>query len=550
MGARPRTVVVTAAVITALAVLTAACGSSTSTIGAAKARAAAHKGLGGTNVLLADGTPKPGGTLVYGIEGETNGFNPTLSRWTEPAITEAETVFDPIAAWDADLQAKPYLAESITAHDNYTEWDIKLRSGISFQDGEPLDAAAVVTDLKAVKASALTSSSLTPVESISATDDLTVALHMSTPWTAFPSAMTSQIGMIAAPKQIASGNTQDPIGTGPFTFGSWVPTSKLVVNRNTHYWRKGLPYLNQVVFKPIPEAETLYDSLLTGDLSLVSTSNTLIQEKLKAQAESGHIQEMFSSGETEENMVMLNTSASPTNDLRVRQAIAYASNIAQLGKVQGFSASAIADGPFAPGSKWDVPTGYPKYDLAKAKQLVAEVQAQSGPIKFNLQCTTDTFVLQACQLLQADWKAAGIEANIVSVAEDTLISNAIGGQYQATIWRQFGSQDPDQDTTWWNGANTKPPLALNMARNVDPKIDAAIAVGRTSANQFNRTLAYITVAKRLAIDLPYIWIDHTVWVVAAQNSVRGLDRATFPDGSAAAPIVSGTQRLGQVWLTG
>ena len=100
-----------------------------------------------------------------------------------------------------------------------------------------------------------------------------------------------------------------------------------------------------------------------------------------------------------------------------------------------------------------------------------------------------------------------MHVKITTTEESTLISNAIQGNYQATIWRQFGGQDPDGDSVWWNGANTKPPLALNMARNVDPRIDDAIRVGRTSHKENERQLAYIVLARQLAKDLPYVWLE-------------------------------------------
>jgi ABC-type transport system substrate-binding protein len=548
MKSRPRASIVVLALTLAVTVIAAGCGT---TSAKSSATPSSRPALGGTDVVKPDGTPTPGGTLVYGIEGESNGWNPTSARWTEPALTEASAVFDPLVAWDAQLQPKPYLAQAVTPHANYTVWDITLRPGIKFHDGTPLDATAVAGALNAEKASVLTSSSFQLVDSISVKDPTTVELKMNSPWVALPAALTSQIGMIAAPSQIASGDTQKPIGTGPFTYGQWIPNNVFQVKKNPSYWRKGLPYLAEIDFKPIPEAQTLYDSLLSGDVSAISTSNSPMQNKLRAQATAGHIQLLYSVGETEENMVQINTQAPPLSDLRVRQALAYSSNIAHMAQVQGFDPRQIADGPFAPGSQWDVPTGYPHYNLAKAKQLVSQVEASNGgkPVTFDFQCIPDAFVVQACQLLQSDWKAAGIDAHITTVTEDKLISNALSGDYQTMIWRLFGAQDPDSDTLWWNGNNTKPPLALNMARNVDPKLDAAIYVGRTSDKAFNRKLAYITVARRLAADLPYIWIDHSVWVVAANNSVHGLDKSTMPDGSPAAPIVSGIERLGQVWVS-
>ena len=153
-----------------------------------------------------------------------------------------------------------------------------------------------------------------------------------------------------------------------------------------------------------------------------------------------------------------------------------------------------------------------------------------------------------CQLLQHQWAAAGMTVKLVTEDESTQVTAAITGNYQASDWRQFGSQDPDGDSVWWNGANTKPPLALNMARNVDPTIDAALYVGRTSHIKQQRQLAYITLARQLAKDLPYIWLSHTIWMVGAANDVRGFDATTLPSGEKTDPVISGVVTVDQLWL--
>jgi ABC-type transport system substrate-binding protein len=550
MKRSPSTLVVTVAGLMALVLVAAACGSAKSSTTAGQKPSGATVTTTGDVIVKTAGAPKYGGSLVYAVEGESDGWNPTSARWTEPALTEAGTVFDPLAAWGPNYDAEPYLAQSFTHSADYTTWDIKLRSGITFADGEPLNSAALKTDLDAIKASALTSSSFGPVVSTSIVDDLTLAVHMSIPWSVFPATLTSQVGFIAAPKQIHSGDTLHPIGTGPFLFSSWTQNSSFVVRKNPSYWRKGLPYLDQVTFKPITEDNTMYDALTVGDVDVMETSSGIIQPKMQEAADNHQIQVIHSSGETEENNVMFNTQAAPLNDLNVRQALVYAFDAVGWTRTIGISSDRLANGPFAPGSKWYVPTGYPTYDLAKANALVAQYKSQHGGAapNFTLNCTNTTTALQTCQVLQRDWSKIGIHVDIRTFDEATLISNAISGSYQATIWRQFGAQDPDMDSVWWNGANTKPPLALNMARNVDPKIDAALYVGRTSHIKEERQLAYITLATQLAKDLPYLWLDHTVWMVGARNNVRGWDATTLPNGEHTDAVLSGVQRLTQIWL--
>jgi peptide/nickel transport system substrate-binding protein len=538
------------AVALVIALGASACGSSSSTAKTSGPSTTAAN----THIVYHDvvkstsGKPTYGGSLVYAVEGDSNGWNPALSQWSEPDITVASSVFDPLMAWGPNYNVEPYLAKSLTHSADYKVWTITLRPDVTFSDGEALNSASLLVDLNAVKASALTSSSFTPVVGFAATGPLTVTATMNIPWVAFPAALTSQVGFIAAPKMIQSQDTQTPIGTGPFTFSSWVPNSQFVAKRNPHYWRTGLPYLGQVTFKPIVDGSTAFASLQSGDIDMWETSQDIYRTKLIDLAGKGQIQLVTSRGETEEAATMLNESAAPMNDLRVRQALAYATDLKAWAKGAGVDPASIANGPFAPGSPWYVPLSYPQYNLAKAQALVKAYQADHGPVSFTLQCTTDTTVVQTCQILQSQWAKAGMQVKIVGVDETTLISNAIAGSYQAVIWRQFGEQDPDADDVWWNGNNTKPPLALDMARNVDPIIDAGLDNGRTSHIQRERQLDYIAVARQLDKDLPYIWLNHTVWSVGASNSVHGLDATTLPDGSKTDAVTSGVQRVTQLWL--
>ena len=542
--------------VVAITVLAAACGSAKKADDTSGTTPGADASASSNNIVKTpSGPPHTGGKLVFGLDAETDGWNPTSNRWSAAGTTVANAIFDPLAAWDADYHTQPYLAQALDHNDDYTVWTIKLRPGITFHDGEQVDATAVKKDLDAIKASVLTTATFKPISEIKAVDAETVEVDMSIPWSAFPVNLTAQAGMVAAPKMLddTTNGSRQPVGSGPFVFEKWTPDSVFSAKKNTSYWRKDdngtqLPYLDEVDFVPIPEPQSGYDALRAGDVNLMVTSNQQIIGKLKADAASGEIQYVQSAGETEESSVMLNTVKAPLDDNRVRTALAYATDQAAIANISGTSADQIATGPFVPGTHWAIDTGYPTFDLAKAKDLVAQVQAEKGPLSINLQCTDNAEVVQVCQALAAMWGEAGLKVAITNMDQAKLINNALSGDYQATIWRQFGFPDPDGDQVWWNGANTQPPIALNMARNSDPVLDAALYVGRTSADDFERKLAYITVQQQLSKDVPYLWLSHIPWGLGAQNTVRGIDSAPLPDGAPGAVFVNGVERVTGIWL--
>ncbi len=551
---RPSGLIASIAFLAVMAVAAAACGSSTSS-NASNTTAAptvAQNGSANDVVIAPSGPPQSGGQMVFGVNAETDGWDPTTSRWTSAGLTVAGTMFDRLADWDSDFHAQPYLAESIDHNDAYDVWTIKMRPGVKFHDGTPVDAAAVKNDMDAIRAAILTKAAFDNITDTTVVDDLTLKVTMKIPWSAFPASLTGQAAMIAAPAQLANAetSTRKPIGSGPFTFESWTPDAKLIVKKNPDYWRSGLPYLDQIEFRPISEPQSQYDALRTGDLTMMMTGDGPTKVKLRAAANDGEFQMVNAPGETAEAFVMLNTTKAPVNDNRLRTALAYATDTATIARIAQVDESDIARGPFVPGTYWAVDSDYPHYDVDKAKSLVAEVRGSGPAPKIELQCGDANQTIQLCQAVAASWEAAGVDVAVTSMETTKQINSAVTGDYQATMWGQFEAPDPDYDSVWWYGSHSGADggLALNFARNQDPVLDAALTVGRTSAKEEERKLAYVTVQEQLAKDVPYVWLYHLTLAIGAQNDVRGMQGITFPDGSPGSNTIAGVERLTEVWI--
>ena len=95
-----------------------------------------------------------------------------------------------------------------------------------------------------------------------------------------------------------------------------------------------------------------------------------------------------------------------------------------------------------------------------------------------------------------------MKVNITILAQAEIINDALAGTYQATLWRQFGAVDPDLNYVWWSTDDGGPPLALNMARNNDPRIQTALTAGRSTSEKADRIKAYQQVNQYLAAGHP------------------------------------------------
>jgi peptide/nickel transport system substrate-binding protein len=483
-----------------------------------------------------------------------------------PGLIMANTVFDPLAAYAEDGSVKPYLPEKIEPNGDFTAWTIKLRPGITFSNGEPLNADAVVLFFQKLKASPLTAPVLDLVDTnnpATKVDDLTARVNMTAPWTQFPVVLTGQGGMLPAPAQLnnpdANFRADNPIGTGPFKLKSRAKEQSTVVSRNDGYWRKdqagqALPYLEEVEFKFYNDNDARDEALINGDVNMEFNSFATSAKKLTDLAQQGKFQLVRDTGPQEQIFLVMNMDKPPFDDVRIRQALAYATDRDRYVEVGKDDPSWISYNVFSPTSKWYQETPFPHYDPAKAKELVAEYVKEKGEVPAFTIKTTDTPANQAVgQALVDMYKAVGLPASAESVSIATLPTQMVFGQYDVGYVRLFGAPDPDGDYYWFTSKNAarlgEGRLGLNLAKLRDPQIDAALDRARTTTDENVRKQAYKEFQTRLNELVPYVWLTVGVKFIAADNRVRGITNGPLPDGTPSMPVVSGVTRLTQTWMT-
>jgi peptide/nickel transport system substrate-binding protein len=533
------------AALFALAMLAAACGGG----GDDDDGGAQTQGTDGTNA----GKPQEGGKLVFGLEAETDGFDPTKNRFDISGHMRASSIYDTLLTIE-DGKPAANLAASVEPNAEYTVWTIKLRPGVKFHDGTPLNADAVKLSLDGHLNSLLTGFALTPVkrpDGIAKVDDLTVTVSLNQPWVPFPYYLTGQFGYVPAPKTLLDPNGgRAPIGTGPFVFKEWVPGQRFVATKNPNYWRKDadgvqLPYLDEIEFRTMVDDQARAAALRSGDVDAIHTTR---DEDIKTLRDDNDLQ-LFEDDRGEEGFIMLNTAIEPFNNAHARRALALATDRNRYVQTLGSGIIEIADQPFGDDELGHLTdAGYPEYNLEAAKKEVAAYKKDTGKdLSFDYGGTPDPDGRANQQFIQQMWRQAGIDSNIVTVEQSSYIGNALNGDYQAYGWRQFGGADPDTEFVWWTSANAQAigTLSLNFARNKDQAIDAALEVGRRSSDKAQRDEAYQTVVRRLNRDLPYIWLNHTLWAVGAQKNVHGLEILNEQGGIGS---LGGKNFVSEAWL--
>jgi ABC-type transport system substrate-binding protein len=513
--------------------------------------------------------PTPGGSLTYGLEADSDGFDPTANRWAISGTMIGLAVYDPLAAYDADSVPKPYLAESIEPSSDFKTWTVTLRPNITFHDGSPLTSEALTTLYAKHLASPLTGAAFKPtLTDVTATGPLTAEFHMSTPWVAFPSVLTAQAGVVPSPASITAGadgtvpGSTKPVGTGPFQYESWEQGTSWKGTKYAKYWRKDadgvqLPYLDNIEFKPIEEPQTRDSSMEAGQLQMMHTDTPASIKKWRDKVSEGY-QIVEDNGEGEEGFVIINTQQEPFTDVNLRRALSYATDREGYNEVVDEGVLDIAYGPFKENSPWYAETtDNPTYDPEKAKQLIDEWSAANGGAKPAFTLGIGIGNEPNGQYLKQTWDSVGFDVTIKSSEQSSFIYDAVTGNYQANLWRQFGAPDPDADYLWWTSANAGDGptggLTLNIARNKSDCVDKAITTGRESSDLAVRKQAYADLQQCFADEQPYIWLSHTNWIIVAAANVRGITNGPLPDGEPSLPVggtgdFGGVTRLTMTWL--
>ena len=492
-----------------------------------------------------------GGKLVYGLSGETNGWNPGTNQWAASGLQVGRAIFDTLAAYDERSEIHPFLAQAFEHNPDNTQWTIKLRPDVKLHNGKPVDATVVMRNLTYLKTSPITGGAFRYVKDIAVRDPMAVTVDLTEPWATFPILLASQVGVVGDSDWMESKDSLKPIGTGPFTFDSWEIGNKLTVKKNPDYWRKdpdGLryPYLDTIEFRPMPDQASRAAALKAKDIDIVETYSWQQIRDFKADPDV----QTFSNpaGEIPEDFVLLNTKAPPFDDVDARRALAYATDRDAIVDLLSGGSAEQADGIFQKESPWYADSGYPQFNLEKAKELVAKVKERHGSFAFTSLAVPSQDSRQ--QILQQQWAAAGIEVKLQTVEQASLIINVVTGSFQATNWLQFSAPDPGADSLWVDPdlATTPPNFTLNFSRITDPELGAAYRTARASGDPQVRKDAFVTVQKRMADQVPFVFLFHQQVAIVATDRVQNIVKWTLPDGAKGLDIQEGAHPLYQISL--
>jgi ABC-type transport system substrate-binding protein len=521
--------------------------------------------------------PVYGGTLVVSGEAEVaNAWLPAAMQCDSYCQQRARTFFEPLTATNADLETVGYLVETIEHNDDYTVWTFTLRSGITFHDGTPLNAAAAVRNLQETGTGLLISNAITDYGknpdgslAIEATGDLSFTiktgkggdLSQPLPWPNLPASLSGQLGLIASPTWLdaVKAGTADQtmaVGTGPFIVDSYAAQDKLVVKRNPSYWQKDaagnqLPFLDSIEFRVIQDSETAAEALRSGDIDIFSTSAASVIADFRETPDEFPMNEQSTLTETNYILIDLDK-AGPLQDKRFRCALYKAIDRQEQIDLTAGGILQVANGLFSPGQE-----GYledngvdTSQDLEGAQALLDEYAAENPGVELKVKygTTVSNINAQVAELLQGYWAEIGVETEIIQVPQDQFITKALFGDPEFNMygWRNHRGSFIDQQYFWWHSSAAPPvgQLALYVGRVRDPIVDENLEKQRTEVDPAKRKEYAENVNRQMAGECYSLAGSWTIWGTPYAANVQGIGTHTFPDGSASR---DGAGFSGQFW---
>jgi peptide/nickel transport system substrate-binding protein len=550
----------------------AACGggsSSDETSAPSGTEATTDSGAPTTDAPTEEGTPVAGGTLRVGLEADVDGLDPTASALAVSGLTMAAAVFDPLFTFNQAGEVVPYLAESIEPSADFMQWTMKLRAGVTFHDGTPLTVDAVIKQFEITRNDPLVGLAVRPyypeTDAVEKIDDLTMIFKPLEASQYFPSALTAQLGYIGSPTwldALAADATlaQKPVGTGPFKFDSRTEDSVTKFVRNDEWWgieAIGPVYLDAIEFYPVPDPGTRTELLQNGDLDIIHTTDT---DQFPIYRDDSSLT-LNIDEDGEEYFLMINTSKAPFDDVRVRKALALATD--RQGYYDLFNAGegSMADQMFTPDSpNYNPDVVQEGNDPEGAAALVAEYCGENPTAEDGTALCTDgkvnmeyqwsgpsVLATRIADFYNQNWSES-FNVTFDEKSQADHIQEAALGIYNVVGWRQFGAENPGDDRVWLECRNIGG-ISLNWPRYCNEERDALLKEIANPATPEERPALLQQLVQNMHDSYAYIFMTYSSWAIVESEKVNGTCDRVGPDGDPLVCSTNGRMYFASTWLS-
>lgn len=483
--------------------------------------------------------PQPGGILVVAIGEDPGQFNPGITTSFGPHSV-ADSIYNGLVALDINANPQPDLAESWDITDDGATYTFHLVQNATWHDGEPFTSADVKFTFENIllQYHSRTKAGLeTALAGIDIPDEYTVVFRFNEPY----APLLQRLDVTEAPilpmhiYEAVEDPTQAeanliPVGTGPFVFSEYTPGTEVRLVRNENYFKAGLPLVDEVVFRVIPDAATQIAALEAGEVDYVWRVPGPDTVRIAESTETTVLPVPSGPGGGYCIMTLtFNLEREVLQDVRVREAFAYAIDRQQLLEQVIFNQGAVAETPISSKIAWahlnDGPQ-YP-YDPEMAKALLDEAGYPAGDdgTRFTVDFIHFPNFSKYGEVMREQLAEVGIDFELRPLERDAAIEAIFTERdFDTNIISYCNNTDPEIGVRrMYVSSNIGPIPFSNGATYVNPTVDELFAAASATADIEARAEAYYEIQRILLTDLPYWWLvetDFSVGVRAACHDFR------------------------------
>ncbi|GAB2485703.1 ABC transporter substrate-binding protein [Promicromonospora xylanilytica] len=480
--------------------------------------AACTAGGGGGEPSEPAGEPVAGGTLTYASgDAEPSCLDPHVGG-NYPQALIATQYLESLVSLNEDGEVIPWLATEWQEGDDGLSWEFSLREDVTFTDGTPFDAEAVAANIAHVQDPATASSTgylaLAKIKEVVAVDDHTVRLELSAPDSALLESLSQVWVAMESPKALERSQDENcaaPVGTGPFVVDEWERQDSVTLVRNDDYTSPpadaegtGLPYLESIVWRFIPDSASRYAALQSGEVQVIDNAQP---DTIRSAASDDAIEELDAPRPGAANRIELNSSKAPFDDELVREAFVRSVNVDD--GIEGLFFG-TAERSYSPLSSVE-PLGLSlpelfSVDTDAAADLLDEAgwterDADGYRVKDGERLTLDFPVstnqsIPAEQSLfeqiQADAKAAGFEVRLHPLDLSSWYGALAENDYDL-VSAPYTKVGPDVLRILYHSASIEPAPSgyfANLAQVDDPAVDDLLTRAAATSNPDDRQSLY------------------------------------------------------------
>ena len=489
----------------------------------------------------------PGRTLTYGQSTRVTALDPAQGAFaTFPGGYEVGyCMFDRLVDFDADLRIVPSLATRWEMAADVKSVRFTLRQGVKFHDGTPFDAAAVKFNVERLMDRERTPTNRPlwdVVSGVEIVDAQTVVVRTKAEFSQILNSFAHGSGSMVSPASVAKhgekGVAQNPVGAGPFMLESFTPGQEVALKAFDGYWG-GKPATDRLVFKFIAEPATRIAALRTGAVDIVDSVPVQLVAGLKREA---GIDVLTRPGLRPLGLV-INLSAAPFDDVRVRQALNHAVPVKQIAERVFFGFAKASDSPLVFDTQGYKRAGEYEFSADKAKALLAQagyvpgadgkLQKNGQPLRIRMLASEGLFPgdVSIAEICQRSFQQIGIDAVITKVE---------GGAYWGELRRERAALTFDIAFFGFNPSNASGLYHLeslfksnaddngkldvwNIGRYRNARVDELLKKANETPDLATQNALLGEVQKIVWDEAPYVWLHVNENVTAVRKGVKGVE---------------------------